>query len=171
MAYNPIGRRSQYFMTNCNNTKGFSLTELMLMMLIMAVLAAVAIPRFNLASVDRQNVKSVAYHIASQLELARQMAISDAATNTEGFEFVLDGPKNSYCIFNADTSDLVENSEYEFDEDIQVNGKKTVRFGPAGNISAGGSVMIKIWSGDLGYDITVNRITGMVKCEQSQQDD
>lgn len=158
-------------MTSSADTKGFSLIELMLMLLIMAVLAAVAIPRFNLASVDRQNVKSVAYHIACQLELARQMAISDAATNIEGYEFVLDGPNHLYSISNAETSELVENSEFEFDEDIQANGKKTVRFGPAGNVTTGGNVMIKIWSGDLRYDITVNRITGMVKCEQSQGDD
>ena len=60
----------------CKSISGFTLLELMITVVIIGIVAAMAVPRFNIAF-ERMKFRSQAQEMNSIIKVARSMAISD----------------------------------------------------------------------------------------------
>ena len=65
--------------------KAFTLVELILILLLLAVVSAICIPRLNFAAVSNQNTECLVSKIVTDLRHTRTLAMSNAANNTAGF--------------------------------------------------------------------------------------
>ncbi len=86
----------------------FTLIELVLTVMLLAILAGIAIPRFGWGTIDKVDARTCARQFANYLKLARSLAITNAADNTSGYKVVVSGPFTSYSIINAGTEDVVK---------------------------------------------------------------
>jgi prepilin-type N-terminal cleavage/methylation domain-containing protein len=145
----------------------FTLVEMIVVGVILAIIATVAVPRFNFAGVAKHKVEVTAKKIVTDLRRARQMAISDAANNTKGFELTMlgAGPYTSYRIENQDTHEIVDS--HTIDSDVTVSGDSIFRFGPQGNLTVSGHTQITVSAQGKTLTITVIVATGSVTCVES----
>ena len=80
-----------------NKAKGFSLMELMIVIGIIAILAAIAIPQYNIFTYNNA-LKSAARDLAGDIQLIRQTAMSN---NPNMLNYTLNFVNNTqynYCI-------------------------------------------------------------------------
>lgn len=143
--------------------KAYTLVEMITVSVLVGVMAAIAIPRFNLAAVDKQTVDRMAKRIVTDLRQTRMLAITDAANNSDGFELKLYGnPYDSYSVKNRDTDEKIV--EYDIDPTISVtaSGNK-FKFSPLGDAWEGES-SLTVSSAGRSFTITITRATGMIKC-------
>ena len=145
----------------------FTLVELILVGVFLAIMAAIAVPRYNFAGVAKYQAEAVARQLVTDLRRTRQMAIADAQDNKKGFELNMIGsdPFTGYHIVNFDTGDPVET--YSIDSDVTVSGDEKFRFGPRGNITVAGHNEITVSAGGKSFTITVIVATGSVICVEN----
>ncbi len=146
-------------------TRGYSLTELIVVVVLLGVLAVIAVPRIDFAIVRQQRAKTTAYKIVTDLRRTRRMAISDAAENTDGYmlEFIgSNGSYESYRIKNRDNNKLCDEINIDSDVSVKATPKQT-RFGPLGNVTSGNDT-IELRCEDEYYQIEIVPATGMIKC-------
>ena len=145
--------------------KGVTLVELLIVVLIMAAMVFVAVPRFSMATAKAGSAQATAQKIAAGIRYARSLAISNAATNTQGFSLNMTGSGSytGFQIVNLGSSQVVKTETIT--AGVTCTGANDFRFGPLGNrlidsdsltVSAGGKTL----------NITVISATGMVKCQQ-----
>jgi prepilin-type N-terminal cleavage/methylation domain-containing protein len=77
-----------------NKAKGFSLMELMIVIGIIAILAAIAVPQYNIFTYNNA-LKSAARELAGDIQLIRQTAMSNNTTYTLNF---VNNTRYNYCI-------------------------------------------------------------------------
>jgi len=144
-----------------------TLIELIIIVLIVAALAVVAVPRLQFTALYRKQADSVARKIITDLRRTRTLAISDAANNTDGFALNMTGsaPYSAYEIVNLDTSATVDT--LTIDSDISCSGGSTFRFGPLGNLLAGSGTQLTVSAQGKTFTITIISATGAVKCQES----
>ncbi len=162
--------------------KGFTLVELVVVVMIIGVITFITVPRMVSAVVALGKSNTGAERIAAAIRQCRTLAISNAATNQDGFEL---GMKNtvggSYTKFeiaqviNGQTSTvvesgtipgtLVESGPAKVTCTCTSPGSGTFRFGPLGN-RTGGSGGLTVVGGGKTFAISVVTTTGMVKCTQ-----
>ena len=75
--------------------------ELIVSMMLVGIMAAIAVPRFSTALIIKNKAGTTARKIVTDLRRTRRLAISDAATNTKGFELNMLG--TAYEIVDLDT--------------------------------------------------------------------
>lgn len=146
----------------------FTLVEAILVVAFLGIFAYIAIPRLNLAVVSRYKAEGIARKIAADLRLARSLAISDAASNTKGFNLNMVGtsPYGSYEIENDDTNVTV--ATHTIDSDVTVAGSnKFFRFQPLGNLQTGSDPQLTVSADGKSFTITVLTATGIVKCVEN----
>jgi prepilin-type N-terminal cleavage/methylation domain-containing protein len=127
---------------------GFSLTELMVAILILGLLLAIGAPAFG-RYMQSWRLNGDANEMASMLRLARAAAVSK---NTNVL-FVFDVNQGEYFYFeDEDASGTVNGNEYEsgtheLSPGIHVDsfsmGQQWVTFGPKGNTIDGGSIILE----------------------------
>ena len=141
---------------------GFTLVEMAVVLLFLGIMAFVAVPRLQFATLHRQQADTVAKGIVTDLRLTRALAISESATNVAGFGLDMNGsePYTGYDMVNLDTSEVVES--YTIDPVIQCTGGSTFNFGPLGNLLAGSDTQIVVSSEGRSFTITVISATGAV---------
>ncbi len=138
-----IGARSR------SHRSAFTLIELAIVVLIMAILAALAIPRFTEA-LKQQRLESATARISADLRLAQRVARSTGRDQTVAFDLDLDG----YYIF-PDVRDWksrpdayqVELSQPPYGAQIvsaEFNGRSAVIFDGFGQPNTGGRVVVQI---------------------------
>lgn len=80
---------------------GVTLPELILVIVILGILAAVAVPRFAESNLLATKAEGSVKDVVATLRLARRMAIDRAATNPNGFHAI--GSGDTYSIYAPDT--------------------------------------------------------------------
>ncbi len=148
------------------SSKGYSLVELIIVVLFIGIFAAIAIPRINFATINKQKADTIARKIVTDLRRTRSLALLDAAGNTSGFALNMTGnsPYNAYEIENLDTSAIVDT--HSFDSAVGCSGGNRFKFGPLGNLITGSSSSLKVATDGRSFTITIIPATGAVKCEE-----
>lgn len=144
--------------------RGFSLAELVLIVLLLAVMAFVTVPRMQFATIRRQKADAAARKIATDLKLTRRLAVCNAAVNVDGYAMWMQGgpPYTQYRIRNLGTMEWVDT--YAIDTDVSCTGGSRFEFGPLGNLLAGSDTQLTVSAEGKSFTITVVPATGAVKC-------
>ena len=147
--------------------KGYSLVELIIVVIFVSVLAAIAIPRLNFSITTAKGAQATARKITTDLRRTRQLAISDAAGNTSGYQLQMNGssPYSDYDIVNLDTSATVDS--HEIDSGISCTNGSVFKFGPMGNLISGSDTQLDISGGNKSLTLTITSATGMIKCVEN----
>ena len=145
--------------------KAFSLTELVIVLVLLSILAGVAVPRFNFALVSKKKAHALTQKIATDLRRTRSLAIVNAAENTAGFalNMIGSGQYTSYEIQNLDTSTIIDS--HTIDPEISCEQGSEFNFGPLGNLLAGSDTFVNISAEGDSYTIRITLATGMVRIE------
>ncbi len=148
------------------NEKGFSFLELVLVVSIAVILLYIAVPRLKFDTLGRYKADTVARKIVADLRYARSLAISDAATNDNGYELRMTGgsPYNGYEIINQKTSATVASYTIESDITVTTTGGIAVKFGPLGDVQSGSCKSVNVAAQGVTFTITPVVATGIVKC-------
>ena len=117
--------------------RGFSLAELVLVVAMLGILAAVTIPRLPHEVIGRKRCEVSAAKMAGHLRWTRQLAITNAAANPTGFrlEMTGDAPYEAYRIVNAETAEVVASES--INEGVLCTGTNTIAFNPLGALIEG----------------------------------
>ena len=143
---------------------GFTLTEIVMVVMLLGVMAAVTIPRLNFAVVHQSEARGEARRLVAELRRVRSMAVRDAATNNKGFEMVMEstGVCTGYDIDDLDAPPETVDT-YTFNDNVTVNaGNLKYSFGPLGNLTKGQGTEITVTSGSLSFTISFVTTTGAV---------
>jgi len=126
--------------------RSFSIVELVMVVTILSILAAVAVPRFS-SSLTRQRVAAAARRVAHDLSLARRSARAGSVTRVIAFDLStdryrvggvgsLDRAAGAYEVWLADEPYEVEIVKVDFD------GETRVTFDGWGVPASGGTVVV-----------------------------
>ena len=148
--------------------EGHSLSEIVVVVLILGVMACVAVPRLQWGAVDGTSAEGVARKLATDLRRARAAALLEAAQNPTGFAVVMTGPPGQYAgyqIVNLHDSTVVDS--HEISDPVRCTGGGRFEFGPLGNLADGSDTAIQVSGGGRVCTITIASATGAVKCTGS----
>lgn len=150
-----------------NTSRAYTLTELVIVVMFIGIMAAIAIPRINFATIRKSKSSTAVQRIVADLRRVRTMAISDAASNTNGYSVKMNtpAPYSGYTIENDNTSIVIDS--HSFDPAIAVSNGTTFNFGPLGSLLGGSDTQIDVSADGRSYTITIVSATGMVKWVQN----
>lgn len=150
------------------NKTALSLIELIIFVLFLGIFAAISVPKMTFFIISKQKAETFANQVVTDLRRTRRLAISDAATNTDGYELNMTGggPYTGYEIVNINTSTTITNGTFSIDSDITCNGGANFQFGPLGNRKPGSATQLTVTDGVKTFTIDITLI-GMVKCVES----
>lgn len=142
-----------------------TLVELIIVVVMLGVMAFIAVPRLRFAVRNQQQADTVARKIVTDMRRARQLAITDAATNTSGFALNRSG--STFDIEDLSDSSTVPNSTFTVASRITCSGGTSFQFGPLGNLKAGSDNQLVISAGGKTFTIDITSATGIIKCTKS----
>lgn len=147
--------------------KAFTIVELLVVVVLVGVIAVMAIPRLNIASISKKKADIEAKKITTDLRRTRRLAITNAATNTAGFALNMVGPSPylSFEIVNLASSAIVDT--LSIDSNVSCTGGNSFRFGPLGNLLAGSSTQLTTSAKGKSFTVNVISATGAVKCTEN----
>ncbi len=143
--------------------QGYSLTELIIIVIFLGILAAIAIPRFNFAIIAKQKADCQARKIVTDLRRTRRLAIVNAATNQAGFTLNING--SSYQIIDNSPEGGTVDSQ-TIDPQVTCEGGPFT-FGPLGNLISDGGTQLTVSAEGKTFTITIIPATGTVKCTEN----
>jgi len=127
---------------------GFTLIELALIVVLLAILASIAIPRIGLGTMGKVQAETAARQFSDYLKLTRSLAITHASSNSNGYKAVLSGPFTSYSVINAATSEVVK-GPIDIPEGVTCSGNSEFHFTPLGQLQGSGTLTLQFTkSGD-----------------------
>ena len=150
------------------NKTAYSLVELIIFVLFLGIFAAISVPKMTSFIISKQKAETFANQVVTDLRRTRRLAISDAATNTDGFalNMIGVGPYTGYEIENLNTSTTITNGTFSIDSDITCDGGANFQFGPLGNRKPGSGTQLTVTDGEKIFTIDITLI-GMVKCTEN----
>ena len=145
------------------SAKAYTLAELIVIVVFIGILSAIAIPRIDFAIIRKNKAGTTSELIVAGLHRARRLAISDAAENSDGYSFEMDGspPYSGFEIKNEDNNNTIDT--FIFDTDVSVTLDNEFNFGPLGNLLTNDTT-INVAAEGRSYTIRVVPATGMIKC-------
>lgn len=147
---------------DCFRVGAHTLVELVTVVLILSILAAVAVPRINFAAVGGIRGDAAVRQIATDLRRTRANAILDAARNSKGFALVMTGgnPGHGYEIVDLHDSAVV--ATCKIPQDVRCSGGQRFEFGPLGNLAGGSDAKLRIVTDARTYTLEIIPATGAV---------
>lgn len=139
---------------------GYSLAEVIIVVMILGAFALVAVPRLDLGAMYHQQAYTVAKTITTDLRRTRTLAIVNAANNTTGFSLRISG--SGYSILNDSNSATVDSQT--IDSHITCAGDTQFLFGTLGSLRSGSGTSLTVSSQGKTYTISIISATGIVKC-------
>lgn len=136
--------------------KGYTLIEVLCVLIVLAVLAAIAIPRLGLDFTVKMKVKTTAQRLTADLRLTRHLAV----TNNENYRLTVDASAKEYRIY--DTADTQAGETRNIDSVITISADTDFIFESLGNASSAGDTGISLSAEGHQADITVTTATGMI---------
>jgi len=136
-----------------------TLPELILVLVILGILAAVAVPRFAESNLLATKAEGSVKDVVATLRLARRMAIDRAATNPNGFYVI--GSGDTYAIYASDTGQTEGEPKRLADGWLFQTGYK-IQFNALGSVAnlANGMNVIDIRKGGETWRIELYGATG-----------
>jgi len=114
---------------------GFTLIELALTVVLLAILVSIVIPRIGWGTMGKVQAETAARQFSDYLKLARSLAITHASSNSRGYRVVLSRQRPyTYSLINDDTSEVVK-GPIALPEGVSRSGNRTYRFTPLGNLA------------------------------------
>ena len=141
-----------------------TLVELIIIVVILGALAFIAIPRLRFATLYRKQADTVARKIVTDLRRTRQLAISNAATNTNGF--ALNRTGLTYEIADGNGTPI-PNGTFPIDPKITCSGGTSFQFGPLGNLKTESDSQLTVSAEGKIFTISITRATGMIQCTRN----
>jgi Tfp pilus assembly protein FimT len=145
-------------------SKAHTLVELIVIVMIVGVLAFVAIPRLPFAALYRKQASTVARQIVTDLRRTRGLAISNAATNTDGFSLNRTGL--TYEIVDGNGTPI-PNGTFSIDSKITCSGGTSFQFGPLGNLKTESDSQLTVSAEGKTFTISVTPATGIIQCTEN----
>ena len=145
------------------SAKAFTIMELIMVVVLMGIFSAIAIPRINFAIIRKSESSATSELIVAGLRRTRRLAISNAAENLEGYRFEMEGssPYSGFTIKNGVDNLIVDT--FTFDSDVAVTNDNEFNFGPLGNL-LNADTRIDVAAEGRSFAISVVPATGMIKC-------
>jgi Tfp pilus assembly protein FimT len=157
--FKKVGKQTRFMN---RKTNAHTLIELIVIIAMLGALAFIAIPRLRFSAIYRKQADTDARKIVTDLRRARQLAISDAATNTSGF--ALNRTGSNFQIVNLSNGTTVPNSTFSTNPKVTCSGGTAFQFGPLGNLKAGSDYQLTVSAQGKNFTISITPATGMVQC-------
>jgi prepilin-type N-terminal cleavage/methylation domain-containing protein len=137
------------------NSEGMTFIEFLAVLLIIGILAAIVIPRLDLAfTSSRASVDGAAYMIASDIRYAQEFAMANRVSKSVVFN-----SGSSVYTFNP-TGNLDPSGQLP--SGVTIGSNFTVTFNSLGEPTAGGGGSVTVSGGGLSRTISVVNYTGKV---------
>jgi prepilin-type N-terminal cleavage/methylation domain-containing protein len=141
------------------NPSGMTLIEVIVAIIIIGVLAAIALPRFDFATSSRASVDGAAYMVASDIRYAQEWAMANRASKTVTFT-------NGSSVYTFNPASTGMDPSGQLPSGVTITGTSPspciVTFNSLGEPIAGGNGSVTVSSGGQSKTITVVNYTGKV---------
>jgi prepilin-type N-terminal cleavage/methylation domain-containing protein len=139
------------------NPSGFTLVELIVVMVIVGILAATVLPRIDFGTISgRTSVDGAAYMIASDIRYAQECAMANRISKS--IQFSTAPPANKYT-FNPVNAGMDPSGQLS---GATIGNNVTFTFNSVGEPTAGGGNFVRVSDGTNTRTITVTQYTGKV---------
>jgi type II secretory pathway pseudopilin PulG len=141
-----------------------TLVELIIIVVMLAAVAFIAIPRLRFTALYRKQADTVARKIVTDLRRTRQLAISNAATDPNGF--ALNRTGLTYQIVDGNGTPI-PNGTFSIDPKITCSDGTIFQFGPLGNLKTGSHSQLAVSADEKTFTISITPATGMIQCTEN----
>ncbi|MCP4455990.1 MAG: hypothetical protein GY809_31415 [Planctomycetes bacterium] len=139
--------------------KAYTLTELVMVVGLLGVMVAVAIPRLQFETVHLKKTQGEARRLVGDFRRIRSLALRDAATNRQGYGIEIDSA--GYKINNLDSHETLDTHTFNVQTTVSP-GASEYDFGPLGNLILGQGTEITVSYEGGSYTISFVAATGAV---------
>jgi Tfp pilus assembly protein FimT len=148
---------------------GFTVAELLIILLILGAVAYIAVPRLQWGAVHYLEAKTVARKLVTDLRRTRSLALRDGATNTQGFALRMTGstPYTSYELIDLSNDEVIDTHTIDANHvEVRSSGGRTFQFGPLGNVVSGSGTRLTVTGDGQSFTLTLVPATGSVFCSE-----
>jgi prepilin-type N-terminal cleavage/methylation domain-containing protein len=138
------------------NPRGMTLIEVIMVMAIIGILAAIVIPRFDFATSTMASVDGAAYMIASDIRYAQEWAMANRVSKS--IQFSTAAPANKYT-FSPVSAGMDPSGQLS---GATIGTTVTFTFNSLGEPTAGGGSSVTVSGGGQTRTISVVNYTGKV---------
>jgi prepilin-type N-terminal cleavage/methylation domain-containing protein len=151
------------------NKPGFTLIEVLTAVILLAVMAAVVIPRYRVDYTTKRRIKNAILQIASNIRYARRLAVTDIDASNYIIRFDFDD--QTYGIYRVTMQwgwwnwqgqeDLIGELK-PIPSEITPSGQSSFQFSQLGNADYSGSGVLTLTGPSHIYTISVIKATGEI---------
>jgi prepilin-type N-terminal cleavage/methylation domain-containing protein len=137
------------------NPRGMTLIEVIMVMAIIGILAAIVIPRFDFATSTRASVDGAAYMIASDIRYAQEFAMANRVSKTVTFT-------NGSSVYTFSPASTGMDPSGRLPSGATIGTTVAFTFNSLGEPTSGGGSPVTVSGGGQTRTITVLNYTGKV---------